>query len=43
MKNIKNIFDVICKTEFIMPLIKSIQELSDEVDRLKKEIEELKK
>ena len=26
-----------------MPLIKSIQELSDEVDKLKAEIEELKK
>jgi hypothetical protein len=29
--------------QLIMPLIKSVQELSDEVDRLKKEIEELKK
>ena len=29
-------------TQLIMPLIKSVQELSDEVDRLKKEIEELK-
>jgi hypothetical protein len=30
-------------TQLVMPLIKSVQELSDEVDRLKKEIEELKK
>ena len=29
--------------QLIMPLIKSVQELSDEVVRLKKEIEELKK
>ena len=30
-------------TQLLMPLIKSVQELSDEIDRLKKEIEELKK
>ena len=29
--------------KIVIPLIKAVQELSDEIDRLKKEIEELKK
>ena len=30
-------------SKMVVPLIKAVQELSDEIDRLKKEIEELKK